>query len=103
MVIAGILLESLTQKESGLLKSMGLKIGRLSTDHGLPLDVSMKQLEKSTQYDLGKRLVILHGALSWLLEHKRKSGATEKAIARQRVSNRKAIESYAHTGEVGIY
>jgi hypothetical protein len=82
------------------IEDMGDKIGRLYTDHGFPIDMSFDRLphecEKYKPY-------ILFCAQQQMLEHKRMSGATEKAIEQTRTNNRKIMQQFIKTGEVGIY
>lgn len=78
---------------------LGERIGKLYTDDGLPIDIALQ----SPYIPSDNRLLVLHGACKWLIEHKRRSGATEKAIERQRAVNRRAIESFINYGECKIY
>lgn len=78
---------------------LGERIGKLYTDDGLPIDIALQ----SPSIPSENRLLVLHGACKWLIEHKRRSGATEKAIERQRAVNRRAIESFINYGECKIY
>ncbi|HET6925068.1 MAG TPA: hypothetical protein VFH39_04520 [Candidatus Saccharimonadales bacterium] len=95
----GDLLEAIASDPNRLLEAEGKKIGRLYTDHGLPLDMAFDRIDIPKQ----QKLVVLHGALAWLIEHKRNSGATDKAIERQRKANREALDRYVTTGEIGMY
>jgi hypothetical protein len=54
-------------------------------------------------YERGVKLQVLNGACEWFIEHKRLSGATEKAVERQRQANRKMVEDFLATGESGVY
>lgn len=78
---------------------LGERIGKLYTDDGLPIDIALQ----SPSIPSDSRLLVLYGACKWLIEHKRRSGATEKAIERQRMVNRRAIESFINFGECKIY
>lgn len=82
------------------LQEMGKEVGRLYTDHGLPIDMA---LDKLTGYSHEQKLSILDGVCQWFIEHKRNSGATDKAIERQRKTNRKMLEDFVKTGETGVY
>ena len=79
----------------------GRTLGRLYTDNGLPIDIAMDELPEGTTID--EKTVILVGVGEWLIEHKRKSGATEAAIERQRKANVKMLADYQAKGEVGLY
>lgn len=81
-------------------QELGLIIGKLYTDHGLPIDMAFDRLPDISKDD---KVVILTSAHSWLIDHKRNSGASEKAIERQRKSNLDSMERFLKTGEVGIY
>lgn len=92
------LLEAIS-KDDGSLQELGIKIAKLYTDHGYPIDMSLDKLDHSRI----QNIAILFGAQQWLIEHKRNSGATDKAIERQRKSNRETMKSFIETGETGIY
>lgn len=77
----------------------GKSLGKLYTDFGLPIDMSLARIEANKDF----KLLMLDGALAYFIEHKRNSGASESAIERTRKSNRKAIENFIKKGEVGIY
>lgn len=77
----------------------GIEVNKLYTDHGLPLDITLNRLE----HPQDQKLIILEGACEWLVQHKRNSGATEKAIERQRVANRNMLEAFAKGKELGVY
>jgi len=81
------------------LAELGIKIGKLYTDHGLPIDMALDRLPINEE----QKLVVLNGACQWLIEHKRNSGATDAAIERQRTTNRTMIEAFLATGETGVY
>lgn len=78
---------------------LGIEVGKLYTDHGLPLDMALERLE----HPKDQKLIILDGACQWFIQHKRNSGATEKAIERQRIANRKIIEAFTAGHELGVY
>jgi hypothetical protein len=94
------LLQSKVQFQSDQLQQLGIKIGKLYTDKGFPPDMA---LERLTGYTTIQKLSILDGLCQWLIQHKRNSGATDKAIVRQRSSNRDMVARFLATGEVGIY
>ena len=93
------LLKSTQQPFAEELFDLGHKIGKLYTDHGLPLDMSLERLPHSKE----QKVQILYGACNWLIQHKRSSGATDKAIERQRKANIRTVERYLKTGETGVY
>jgi hypothetical protein len=96
-----ILLELMAAKEmdDGTLAALGLKVGKLFTDMGLPIDMALDNIDLPKN----KKLAVLDGACTWLIEHKRNSGATDKAIERQRKTNREWVTSFCKSGEVGAY
>jgi len=77
----------------------GREIGRLYTDHGFPIDMALERIDANRDY----KILLIMGAHEWLIEHKRKSCAGEKAIERQRKANRTMMESFIKTGETGAY
>lgn len=85
--------------ERPMYHKLGKRIGRIYTDHGFPIDMALARL----QITPAQKLVVLDGAFEWLIEHKRQSGASEKAIERQRATNQRSIEAYIRTGETGVY
>lgn len=93
------ILKAKTQLGANDLFEFGVKIGKLYTDHGLPIDMALEELEMTKE----KKTSVLDGSLWWLVEHRRQSGATEKAIERQRKANREAMRAFLDTGETGIY
>lgn len=99
MTIPDGLLEATVSDTDSSLYELGHKIGRLYTDHGLPIDMAFDRLPHTKE----QKQAILTGALHWLVIHKRNSGATEKAIDKQRAMNVKIAESFAKTGESGVY
>lgn len=78
---------------------LGEKIGKLFTEYGLPIDMALSRINITEN----NKKAVLNGALNWLVEHKKRSGATEKSIDRQRIQNKKYMLNYLMTGEVGIY
>lgn len=81
------------------LVALGKELGRLYTDHGLPLDLSLHHLGLPRS----DNVLMLYGACQWFIDHKRRSGALQPAINRQRAVNRKMLEDFTRTGETGIY
>lgn len=88
-----------TVTDNGKLHELGVKIGKLYTDFGLPIDIALDRLPHTKD----QKIAILSGAQWWLVEHRRGSGATDKALDRQRKANRQAMESFIKTGESGVY
>lgn len=78
---------------------LGKSLGRLLTDHGLPVDMALSRIEVPKS----RKLAVVNGICQWLIEHKRNSGATDKAIDRQRKQNKEAIDRFINTGETGLY
>lgn len=97
--VLGALIASKVQDGNNELQEVGKTIGRLYTDHGLPIDMALERLP----YTKEQKISVLDGACQWFIEHKRLSGATEKAIDRQRDANRKMLEDFITRGEVGVY
>jgi hypothetical protein len=81
------------------LRGMGTEIGKLKTSGGFPIDMALSRLDMTKL----QKVAVLEGALSWLVEHCRNSGASDKAIDRQRSANSRAMERFIETGEAGIY
>lgn len=81
------------------LQALGVKIGKLYTDHGLPIDMALNKLG----LDKNQTLLVLFGAQGWLIEHKRNSNATDAALERQRKVNREVLNRFIKTGETGVY
>jgi hypothetical protein len=94
----GTLIKALAHTD-GNFEKFGIEVGRLYTNHGLPPDMALNRIDLSKEQEL----LVLHGVCQWLIEHKRNSGATDKAIERQRTTNRKMIEGFINTGETGAY
>lgn len=78
---------------------VGIWVGKLYTDHGLPIDMALDKLDISKE----QKINVLDGALWWLVEHRRNSHATDKALDRQRKANKETIKRFIETGEAGIY
>jgi hypothetical protein len=85
------------------LVELGVELGKLYTDHGFPVDMSLKEMEKRRGLNKRQQLAVLHGACVWLIEHRRASGAPEKALERQRKLNKQTLERFIKTGEAGLY
>jgi len=85
--------------DDGTLQRMGVEIGKLYTDHGYPLDMSLEHFDMTKS----QKMVLLFGAQNWLIEHRRNSNASEKALDRQRASNRETMRRFIETGETGVY
>lgn len=94
------MIKAKTQPGAGELTEFGVKIGKLYTDRGFPPDMALNRLDGYTRL---QKLAVLDGVCQWLLEHKCNSGATDKAIERQRFNNRNMISAYLKTGETGVY
>lgn len=93
------LLEALAADSDKKYQTVGIEIGKLYTNHGLPIDLALERLDLSKS----QKIAVLAGAQNWLIEHRRNSDATDKALDRQRASNREAMERFIKTGETGVY
>lgn len=91
--------EKLQDNQDEELEKIGVEIGKLYTNLGFPIDMTLDRLDMSQQ----EKLSVIDGCCQWFIEHKRNSGAGEKAIDRQRKANRKMVEDFLKNGEVGIY
>lgn len=98
-MILGELLETLNTTASKELEELGLLVGRAYTDHGLPIDMALDRLSLTKT----QKVVVLMSAQGWIVQHKRNSGATDKAIDRTRKTNLEAMTRFIHTNETGIY
>ena len=78
------LLNSKTKIGAEEMVDLGIIVGKLYTDHGLPIDIALDHLEKKRTITKEQQLLVLDGACQWLIEHKRNSGADERSIERQR-------------------
>ena len=96
------IIESLSNPNRKRLEEEGTWVGRLYTDKGLPLDMSIAELRKRnfTEDDI---FIIVEGALTWFVQHKRNSGATDKALNRQREQNSKTMSAFLAGRETGLY
>ena len=88
-----------TQPAHHALHNLGVMVGKMYTDHGLPVDMSLKRLNYSKQ----EKISILDGVCSWMIQHKKNSGATDKAIERQKLSNKTVMDHFISSGESGLY
>ena len=93
------IIKSKLQPSSEQLQEIGIKVGQLYTDMGLPIDMALDKLEMTKE----QKISVLDGACQWLIEHKRKSGATDKSIERQRKTNREMLERFIKGKETGVY
>jgi len=94
----GELIEAIVVEDKDL-EGLGLKVGKLYTDHGLPIDMALDRLHLPQH----RKLIVLHGVCQWLIEHRRQSGATDKSIERQRIANQRMIKDFIESGETGAY
>lgn len=94
------LVEAFFIDADGKMREIGTFIGKLYTDRGFPPDMALDEL---TNLSKPQKLAVLFGCCSWLVQHKRNSQATEKAIERQRKQNREALHRFVATGEAGLY
>lgn len=81
------------------LQEVGITLGKLYTDHGLPVDMALDRL--SLPKDL--KLLVVHGVCQWMIQHRRNSNAPDRAIKRQQAVNAKILAEFSRTGEVGLY
>lgn len=95
-----MLIDTLALPDIDQLNEMGLQVGKLYTDMGLPPDIA---LERLTWLNKLQKLAVLNAVCGWLIQHKRNSGATEKSIERQRKTNLNMLMSYVAKGEAGVY
>lgn len=93
------LLEALALPDIKELEKMGVEVGKLYTNHGLPIDMALDRLRLTKL----QKIAILYGAQQWLIEHRRNSNATDKALDRQRKANREVLVRFIQTGEAGVY
>jgi len=94
-----VILKAIVNDTDDQLLNFGTKIGKLYTNYGLPIDMALAQLDCTQE----QKVSVLIGAQNWLIEHKRNSGATDKAISRQRKTNVDTMEHFISEGETGIY
>lgn len=95
--VAGEVFKALDGSSKELLE-MGRAIGRLYTDHGLPVDMAFDRLVLTRK----EKIVVLVGVHEWLIEHRRQSQATPKALERLEKSNRAVMQHFLKTGETGL-
>ncbi len=93
------LIKSKMQFNSQELQNLGIEIGKLYTNLGLPPDMALAKLNLPKEQTIS----VIDGIGQWLIEHKRNSGATDKAIERQRASNRKMVDAFLKNSELGVY
>lgn len=79
--------------------SLGKRIGKLYTDFGFPVDMALDRLDMTKE----AKLSVIFGVGNELVEHKRRSGAPEKALNRQRKANQEVVKRFMDTGETGMY
>lgn len=103
MSLLGELLKAKTHPKSGWYEKLGIEIGKLYSNKGFPVDMSLDLLKKRFRLNLQQELLIVHGVAQWLVEHKRLSGAPEKAIERQRTQNNQHLNKILQGKEIGLY
>lgn len=94
-----LLVDSMGEKDKEAFEDIGRRVGKLYTDHGFPLDMALDRICGTKQ----QKILVLLGACQWFIEHKRQSGATEKALSRQRATNQKILDEFINHNEIGIY
>lgn len=95
--LLGTILVSVTSYPS--LTAVGTTVGKLYTDHGLPIDMALSRLPYSHE----QKIAILDGVFNWIIEHKHNSGASEKNLERQRQSNQKAMLRFINSKDTEAY
>lgn len=98
-IVLGQLMEAKVKYENDKIKELGKEIGKLYTNNGLPVSMALNRLQINNE----QKLVILDCVGQWLIEHKRNSGATDKAIQRQREINKRNLVDFIKKGEVNLY
>lgn len=102
--VLAALVDSLMLPDHKQWVTFGRTLGRLYSDKGMPVDMSLAEVAKRTPGLTQHHYVaMISGVGSWLIEHKRNSGATEKSIERQCDANNKMVADYLKRGEVGLY
>ena len=78
---------------------LGKEMARFKNELGLPPDMFMAKLHA----DKDTKILIAMSYCDEMIEHKRASGAQEKAIDRTRKHNRELMTHLIQTGEMGEY
>lgn len=94
------LIDAISEPKYENLRGLGVDIGKLYTNYGFPVDIAINKL---IGYRQTEKLAVLQGVCEWFMEHKRKSGASENALDRQRKSNKRMLENFIKRKEVGVY
>ena len=79
--------------------AIGMELGKLYTDFGLPLDMSLGKINLPKAH----KAIVLYGALQWLMTHKRNSGANDRALERQRDTNSRMMRTFLEREETMEY
>ena len=82
------------------LTNLGIKMADMKNRMGLPPDMFMNKLNN---LNLDQKLYIAYIYCSEMIEHKRASGAEDKAIDRTRKHNQVIMGRLMNTGEIGEY
>ena len=94
-----VIIKAVAHDIDNKLLNFGTEIGKLYTNHGLPIDMALDRLD----YTQEQKISVLIGAQNWLMEHKRNSGATDTALGRQLKTNVDTMERFIFKGETNIY
>lgn len=101
----GALLAAYSQNayQKQMLSDIGNKMFVMYTQHGLPPDMFMDAWNKREPLPKSAWLVVISEYYGFFLEHRRKSGLSEKYIDKVRRNNREAIQRFIESGELGEY
>ena len=89
----------LTDEERSKYEEIGREMARFKNELGFPPDMFLSKLE----FDQEKHKYIVHYYCEAMMEHKRASGAQDKALDRTRKHNRVLMERVLAGEELGEY
>lgn len=86
-------------------ENWGKNLFKLFTQHGLPPDIGLEELEKlgGKKFSKDEKLAIIVAFLDEMTEHKIKSGIGEKRLQQLKEHNKKILKGFLEKEEIGIY
>lgn len=100
--LVGKMIEVYRQRTDEAVK-MGKEMARFKNELGFPPDMFLDKLSKTHYLDVDDKLWIASSYCDEMIQHKRASGAGEKALDRTRKQNQVILQRLLDTGEMGIY
>lgn len=97
------IMQALKENADDRLPQIGAEMARFKTELGMPPDMFLKYLKNKMELTENDVIVLADAYCTDMIEHKKASGATDKALDRARQHNKAIMRRLITTGEMGEF